>query len=69
MASVEVAGTIKDIPPGTMKRVEVGGKAVLLVNLDGTILAVAGECTHAGAPLEEEGRFVWISTRVRGRAV
>ncbi len=53
MASVEVVGKVSDLQPGTMKRVEVGGKGVLLVNLGGTIVALAGECTHAGAPLEE----------------
>lgn len=32
---------------------EVGGKQVLLVNLDGELAAVSAECTHAGGPLEE----------------
>ena len=53
MAKVEQVGTVHDIPPGEMKRVEVGGKGVLLVNLDGELLALAAECTHAGGPLEE----------------
>ena len=53
MAGAERVGTIHDVPPGEMKRVEVGGKPILLVNLGGELLALDAECTHQEGPLEE----------------
>jgi 3-phenylpropionate/trans-cinnamate dioxygenase ferredoxin subunit len=37
---------VEDVPPGTMKLVEVGEDLVLLTNLDGTFHATQGICTH-----------------------
>ena len=42
-----------DVPLGTMTLVEVDGVDILLVNVDGTIRAYQGECTHERYPLEE----------------
>jgi len=53
MSSVEQVTKVSDLSPGEMKRVEVAGKVVLLANADGDLLALAGECTHAGGPLDE----------------
>jgi nitrite reductase/ring-hydroxylating ferredoxin subunit len=53
MASVEQVGKVGELAPGDTRRVEVGGKGVLLVNVNGRLLTVAAECTHAGGPLEE----------------
>ena len=36
-----------------MKRVEVGGSAVLLCNVNGEIYAVEDVCTHDGGPLDQ----------------
>jgi 3-phenylpropionate/trans-cinnamate dioxygenase ferredoxin subunit len=42
-----------EIPPGTTKRIEVGGEAVLLCNVDGDFYAVEDVCTHDGGPLDQ----------------
>ena len=50
-----------EIPEGSGKSVEVGGRKVALFQIDGTIYAIAGECIHQGAPLGEgmvEGKCV-----------
>ena len=41
-----------EVPPGTTKRVEVDGEAVLLCNVDGELYAVEDVCTHDGGPLD-----------------
>lgn len=38
---------------GAMKRLDLGGTAVLLARVGGQYYAVAGDCTHYGAPLEK----------------
>src|SRR5918997_4027909 len=45
MRRVPVAGT-EDVAPGTMLMVQVDGTDILLVNLDGTIRALQGVCSH-----------------------
>ncbi len=42
-----------DIPPATIKRVEVDGVEVLLANCDGTLYAIEDVCTHDGGPLDQ----------------
>jgi nitrite reductase (NADH) small subunit/3-phenylpropionate/trans-cinnamate dioxygenase ferredoxin subunit len=42
-----------DIPPGTAKVVEIGGKAVALFNCDGQFYAIENACKHRGGPLAE----------------
>ena len=42
-----------DLPPGATKQVEVDGELVALINADGDICAIGGECTHAGAYLAD----------------
>lgn len=37
---------LDEVPPGTMLMVQVDGTNVLLVNLDGTIHAMQGTCSH-----------------------
>ena len=43
----------QDLPPGTMKGVEIGGCQLLLVNVKGHIYACEGRCPHAGALLAQ----------------
>jgi len=52
-ARVEQVATVGELQPDEIKLVEVSGKAVILINHAGAIYALAGECTHADAPLEE----------------
>ena len=40
-----------EIPPGTMKRVTVGGRAVALVNLEGEFYAIDDTCSHEESSL------------------
>ena len=42
---VKVASLDK-LPPGEMMRVEIGGRAILLVNLDGKLHACSDICPH-----------------------
>jgi 3-phenylpropionate/trans-cinnamate dioxygenase ferredoxin component len=37
---------VSELPPGSMKGIEHDGKRILVVNLDGTIRAWDGTCTH-----------------------
>ena len=44
---------MRDIAPGALLRVEIAGRLVCLANVNGTIYAVDGDCTHTGGPLDE----------------
>src|SRR2546430_16417744 len=52
MATVKVA-EVSDVPVGTGKVVQVGGKTLALFNLGGTFHALDNRCTHMGGPLGE----------------
>jgi 3-phenylpropionate/trans-cinnamate dioxygenase ferredoxin component len=49
---VEVA-KLEDIPAGKLRVVEAGGQRIALCNFDGTIYAIADECTHDRGPLDQ----------------
>lgn len=49
---VKVAET-KDIQPSQMKEVQVNGKNVCLVNVEGKYYAIGNICTHEGCPLTD----------------
>lgn len=51
-ARTEVA-TVAEIPPGEVRVVEPGGKALALANVDGTFYALDNTCLHRGGPLGE----------------
>ena len=40
-----------EIPVGTAKRVEVGGRAIAIFNIDGEFSAISDRCPHEGASL------------------
>ena len=44
-------GTGADLEPGTMKRLDIGRRSVLIANVEGTVVAVADTCTHEDASL------------------
>ena len=50
MSFVEVA-KVKDIPAGTMKLVEAGGKEVCIANVGGKFYAIGDRCPHMNASL------------------
>jgi 3-phenylpropionate/trans-cinnamate dioxygenase ferredoxin subunit len=47
------AAHISDIPAGSMVRVEHGGDAILLANIDGGFHAISDTCTHSGGSLSK----------------
>jgi 3-phenylpropionate/trans-cinnamate dioxygenase ferredoxin subunit len=47
MATRVAAGSLADIPPGTIKGVDVGDRKFVVVNVDGTLYGLDGVCTHA----------------------
>lgn len=60
MAFVRV-GNIVDFPPGTIREMQVDGKAVALANVEGKFFAIDNTCVHRGGPLGQgqlDGRIV-----------
>jgi nitrite reductase/ring-hydroxylating ferredoxin subunit len=52
MAEFVSVGKLGDLPPGQLKQIELGdGTNVCLANVDGTLYAIGGKCTHQGGPL------------------
>lgn len=50
-----------EIPQGRMQKFSVGGKEILVANVDGKFFATGDTCTHSGASLSEgslEGNIV-----------
>jgi len=48
-----VAGKVSDMSPGTMKKISIDGKDIVVVNVDGEFCAIDDSCTHSGASLSE----------------
>jgi 3-phenylpropionate/trans-cinnamate dioxygenase ferredoxin subunit len=44
---------LADVPPGTLRVVECGGRSLALANVDGELHAVDNVCTHDNGPLGE----------------
>ena len=53
MPTVTKVAKTSDIPPGTGKVVEAGGKTVAVFNCEGTFYAIDNTCKHRGGPLGE----------------
>ena len=47
----EKAAKIADVPAGTVKEMQIGGKAVALATGGGRLCAIDGVCLHRGGPL------------------
>jgi nitrite reductase/ring-hydroxylating ferredoxin subunit len=45
--------TLDDLPPGSAKEVEHGGRIYALFNVDGVVSAIDGVCPHQGGPLAD----------------
>lgn len=55
------AAKTSEIPAGTIREVQVNGKAVAVANVDGKFHAINNTCLHRGGPLGEgmlEGQIV-----------
>ncbi|HYB83800.1 MAG TPA: Rieske 2Fe-2S domain-containing protein [archaeon] len=46
-------GQVGEFPPGSLKKVIVGGEDVVVGNVDGKLYAITNKCTHRGGPLDE----------------
>ena len=53
MAVLTKVAKKSDIPPGTGKVIEVGGKTVAVFNCEGNFYAIDNTCKHRGGPLGE----------------
>jgi 3-phenylpropionate/trans-cinnamate dioxygenase ferredoxin subunit len=42
---------VDEIPAGAFRKIETGGRAYILANVDGTLYAVEDNCTHEDYPL------------------
>ncbi|NKI16574.1 Rieske (2Fe-2S) protein [Spongiibacter sp. KMU-166] len=51
MAQTVTAGSVSELPPGKIHKIEHGEQVIALVNIDGQFFAVDGVCGHAGGPL------------------
>ena len=74
----ERVASIGEIPAGSIREVQVGGQAIALANVAGTVYATSGTCLHRGGPLGEgqlEGKVVtcpwhgWQFDVTTGKAV
>lgn len=48
-----IVGKKSDMPPGSMQKVAIDGRDILVANIDGNYYACDDTCTHAGASLAE----------------
>ena len=46
-----VVGTLEEIPPGTRKIVDVGGRSIGVFNIGGEFFALLNRCPHQAGPL------------------
>lgn len=53
MAEFVAVARVGDVPPGTLRVVEMAGHLVCLANVDGRFYAVEDDCTHIGGPLDQ----------------
>jgi nitrite reductase (NADH) small subunit len=55
------AAAVGEIPAGTIRQVDVGGKAIAVANVGGQFYAINNTCLHRGGPLGDgplEGKIV-----------
>ena len=59
--ALEKVASVGEIPAGSIKTVEAGGKVLAVANVGGTFYAIDNTCLHRGGPLGEgqlEGKVV-----------
>ena len=61
------AGKAGELRPGTMKRIDIGGRRLVLANVDGCVYAADDTCTHEDASLSTGSlRGEWIKCPLHG---
>jgi 3-phenylpropionate/trans-cinnamate dioxygenase ferredoxin subunit len=53
MPESTVLARVSDVPPGTTRRVEREGEALLICNVAGSFYAIEDICTHDGGELDQ----------------
>jgi len=53
MSQLVKVAMVSEVPPGTMRGLDVNGRRLLLVNADGEVHALDARCPHRGGPLEQ----------------
>jgi 3-phenylpropionate/trans-cinnamate dioxygenase ferredoxin component len=53
VAELVRVASVDELPPGTLKSVELDGFSICLANADGEIYAVRDNCSHRDFPLSE----------------
>jgi nitrite reductase/ring-hydroxylating ferredoxin subunit len=54
MAEFKTVAKVDEVPPGTLKQIMLDvDTQICLANVDGTLYAINGECTHMSGPLGE----------------
>jgi len=53
VAELVAVARVEDVPVGTVRVVEAGGRRIALRNYDGKFYAIDDECTHDRGPLEQ----------------
>ncbi len=53
MAEFRTVAKASEVPPGTLKHIELDDAQVCLANVGGAFYAIDGECSHMGGPLGE----------------
>jgi nitrite reductase (NADH) small subunit len=49
----EKAAKVSEIPAGAIKEFQLGGQAIAIANVGGTLYAISNTCLHRGGPLGE----------------
>ena len=49
--ALERAAKVSEIPVGSIRELQIGGKSVALANVGGTFYAISNTCLHRGGPL------------------
>jgi 3-phenylpropionate/trans-cinnamate dioxygenase ferredoxin subunit len=67
MSTFFKAARVGDVPPGAMKRVDIGARRILLANVGGQFYAVDDTCTHEDASLSRGAlRGEWVKCPLHG---
>jgi 3-phenylpropionate/trans-cinnamate dioxygenase ferredoxin subunit len=67
MSRFVMAARVGDVPPGAMKRVDIGARRILLANVGGQFYAVDDTCTHEDASLSRGAlRGEWVKCPLHG---
>lgn len=53
MSEFVSAGSLSDFPPGRLRQVNIAGRDVIVVNLNGDLHGIGSLCSHAYEPIKD----------------